>query len=88
MQSPQSASELEVRTPLLAHPLIHFLHAQRFSHALQTGQIDLSQFGLAESARFGAADFLQAMQNATGRGEGGGDGGEGGSAEGKKEGGE
>ena len=36
---------------------------ERFSHALQSGQMDLAQFGLSSGTGFGVADFLQAIQS-------------------------
>ena len=38
------------------------MQIETFSRALQTGQIDLSQFGLPSETGFAAADFLQAIE--------------------------
>jgi len=54
-------SEAEVLQ--LAHSPQFLQQIETFSRALQTGQIDLSQFGLPADTGFSAADFLQAIQD-------------------------
>lgn len=44
---------------------------QSFSRALQSGQVDLAQFGLAPGASFSVADFLLAIQSAAQQAPGG-----------------
>jgi len=53
-----------------AHQVVELAHSpqfqqqvQSFSKALQTGQIDLQQFGLGADTGFTAAEFLQAIEN-------------------------
>ena len=77
-RSTQDLEEL-MRTPQFQNQL------ERFSHALQSGQMDLAQFGLNPGTGFGVAEFLQAIQaqvtaneEKEGGGGGGGDGGGGG----------
>jgi 26S proteasome regulatory subunit N13 len=55
----RSSQELEtlINTPQFKSQL------ERFSHALQSGQMDLAQFGLSSGTGFGVADFLQAIQS-------------------------
>ena len=54
-RSTQDLEEL-VRTPQFQNQL------ERFSHALQSGQMDLAQFGLSPGTGFSVAEFLQAIQ--------------------------
>jgi 26S proteasome regulatory subunit N13 len=70
-RSTQDLEEL-VRTPQFQSQL------ERFSHALQSGQMDLAQFGLSPGTGFSVAEFLQAIQTqvtseeGSKKGEGGG----------------
>ena len=54
-RSTQDLEEL-LRTPQFQSQL------ERFSHALQSGQMDLAQFGLNPGAGFSIADFLTAIK--------------------------
>eukprot|EP00227_Mantoniella_beaufortii_P007890 CAMPEP_0197575694 /NCGR_PEP_ID=MMETSP1326-20131121/1003_1 /TAXON_ID=1155430 /ORGANISM="Genus nov. species nov., Strain RCC2288" /LENGTH=172 /DNA_ID=CAMNT_0043138505 /DNA_START=402 /DNA_END=920 /DNA_ORIENTATION=- len=54
-RSSQDLEEL-VSTPQFKSQL------ERFSHALQSGQMDLAQFGLNPGTGFSVAEFLQAIQ--------------------------
>ncbi|ACO70479.1 adhesion regulating molecule [Micromonas commoda] len=63
-RSTQDLEEL-LRTPQFQSQL------ERFSHALQSGQMDLAQFGLSPGAGFSVADFLSAIQKQVEEKEGG-----------------
>lgn len=55
-RSTQDLEEL-IRTPQFQNQL------ERFSHALQSGQMDMAQFGLSPGTGFSVAEFLQAIQS-------------------------
>ena len=63
-RSTQDLEEL-LRTPQFQSQL------ERFSHALQSGQMDLAQFGLSPGAGFSVAEFLSAIQKQVEETEGG-----------------
>lgn len=63
-RSTQDLEEL-LRTPQFQSQL------ERFSHALQSGQMDLAQFGLSPGAGFSVAEFLSAIQKQVEEKEGG-----------------
>ena len=66
---------VEHRTPRALRELVtstqFSAQLQSFSRALQSGQVDLAQFGLAPGASFSVADFLLAIQSAAQQPQGG-----------------